>query len=191
MCSLKSCQNILEVKKWTARVIKWLRNRQQKKVQTTETWEKRKTVSYSRPEQLRAQTPQFLNSLLKANMNFTQHNLINIQTHAYQHSRANTEGGARRGSCPFGVGITMEELCRGWRQHLPLPPPSAHRTWLERRLKACVPPVGSRLFIPIQLPHLHRVWLAASNLGAFPLLKADVCKQCRFSSPPELGDDTF
>lgn len=148
-------------------------------------------VSYSRPEQLRAQTPQFLNSLLKTYMNFTQHNLINIQAHAYQHSRANTEGGARRGSCPFGVGITMEELCRGWRQHLPLLPPSDHRTWLERRLKACVPPVGSRLFIPIQLPHLHRVWLAASNLGTFPLLKADVCKQCRFSSPPGLGNDRF
>lgn len=51
------------------------------------------------PEQLRAKTPQFFNSLLKPNMNFTKHTMINIQ-HTDTHTTANAGGGARHNSCP-------------------------------------------------------------------------------------------
>lgn len=50
------------------------------------------------PEQLRAKTPQFFNSLLKPNMNFTKHTMI-IQ-HTNTHTTANAGGGARHNSCP-------------------------------------------------------------------------------------------
>ena len=73
-----------------------------------------------------------------------------------------------------------------------LPPASllTHRTRPARRWKACVPPVGSRLFSPLSclicilFDLLLLIWAPSP-------LKADVCKQCLFSSRRGLEDDGF
>lgn len=105
-----------------------------------------------------------------------------------RHTKANTGGGARHNSCPFLIGNHNGGALRGGSTCLcsSLHPSLSPHPWV----KACMPLVESHLFTPfsclicILFDLLLLIWAPSS-------LKADVCKQCLFSSRRGLEDDGF